>query len=139
VEPHNALIRKTYIQLQNILLSFFLQRQTEATIRSFLILDLKGTHKTVGLSNFSWGTPKYIRENLEKAYLTIAMQAGLDFAIANPEKVDGPLPAGHKTVSLLESALQQGRVMDGESQEMAGYRQAEAVMEIWKDSDPEDS
>ena len=101
--------------------------------------DLKGTHKTVGLSNFSWGTPKYIRENLEKAYLTIAIQAGLDFAIANPEKVDGPLPVGHRTVALLESALQQGRAMNGESQEMAGYRQAEAVMEIWKDTDSEDS
>lgn len=101
--------------------------------------DLKGTHKTVGLSNFSWGTPKHIRENLEKAYLTIAMQAGLDFAIANPEKVDGPLPEEHRTVTLLKRALQQGRATDGESQEMAGYRQAEAVMDIWKDSEPADT
>lgn len=101
--------------------------------------DLEGTHKTVGLSNFSWGTPKHIRENLEKAYLTIAMQAGLDFAIANPEKVDGPLPSDHRTVDLLKHALEQGRAKDGESQEMAGYRQAEAVMEIWKETDPEDS
>jgi len=100
--------------------------------------DLNGTHLTVGLSNFSWGTPKHIRENLEKAYLTIAMQAGLDFAIANPEKVDGPLPPDHRTVELLNQALEQGRVKDDESQEMAGYRQAEAVMEIWKDSEPED-
>ena len=100
--------------------------------------DLNGTHLTVGLSNFSWGTPKHIRENLEKAYLTIGMQAGLDFAIANPEKVDGPLPSDHRTVELLKQALDQGRVKDGESQEMAGYRQAEAVMEIWKDSEPAD-
>jgi len=100
--------------------------------------DLNGTHLTVGLSNFSWGTPKHIRENLEKAYLTIAMQAGLDFAIANPEKVDGPLPPDHRTVELLNQALEQGRFKEDESQEMAGYRQAEAVMEIWKDSEPED-
>ena len=100
--------------------------------------DLEGTHKTVGLSNFSWGTPKHIREELEKAYLTLGMQAGLDFAIANPEKVDGPLPADHITVKLLAQALEQGRAKDGESQEMAGYRQAEAVMEVWKDREPSD-
>jgi hypothetical protein len=28
--------------------------------------------------------------------------------------------------------------MEGESQEMAGYRQAEAVMEIWKDDEEDD-
>lgn len=100
--------------------------------------DLNGVHLTVGLSNFSWGTPKHIRENLEKAYLTLGMQAGLDFAIANPEKVDRPLPQEHRTVELLKQALEQGRAKEGESQEMAGYRQAEAVMEIWKDSEPED-
>jgi 5-methyltetrahydrofolate--homocysteine methyltransferase len=100
--------------------------------------DFQGVHMTVGLSNFSCGTPKHIRENLEKAYLTLAIQAGLDFAIANPEKVDGPLPAEHKVVTLLQKALQQGRAMEGESQEMAGYRQAEAVMEIWKDDEEDD-
>lgn len=101
--------------------------------------DFQGVHMTVGLSNFSWGTPKFIRENLEKAYLTLSIQAGLDFAIANPEKVDGPLPADHKVVELLKQALQQGRAMDGESQEIAGFRQAEAVMEIWKDAEAADS
>jgi len=101
-------------------------------------LDFEGVHMTVGLSNFSWGTPKHIREYLEKAYLTLAIQAGLDFAIANPEKVDGPLTDEHKVVALLEQALQQGRAGDGESQEMAGYRQAEAVMEIWKDDESDD-
>ncbi len=101
--------------------------------------DFQGVHMTVGLSNFSWGTPKHIRENLEKAYLTLAMQAGLDFAIANPEKVDGPLPVEHKVVVLLEKALQQGRAIEGESQEMAGFRQAEAVMDIWKDDEADDS
>lgn len=97
--------------------------------------DLKGIHKTVGLSNFSWGTPKHIRENLEKAYLTLGIQAGLDFAIANPEKVLGPLPDEHRTVELLKYALKQGRAIDGESQETAGFRQAEAIMDIWKEVD----
>ena len=101
--------------------------------------DFQGVHMTVGLSNFSWGTPKFIRENLEKAYLTLSIQAGLDFAIVNPEKVDGPLPADHKVVELLKQALQQGRAMDGESQEIAGFRQAEAVMEIWKDAEAAES
>jgi cobalamin-dependent methionine synthase I len=54
--------------------------------------DLKGVHMIVGLSNFAWGTPKEIREDLEKAYLTLGMEAGLDFALANPEKTPSPLP-----------------------------------------------
>src|SRR5262245_48142762 len=41
--------------------------------------DLRGVHITVGLSNFAWGTPKYMREDLEKAYLTLGIEAGLDF------------------------------------------------------------
>lgn len=101
--------------------------------------DLQGIHKTVGLSNFSWGTPKHIRERLEKAYLTLGMQSGLDFAIANPEKVDGPLPAEHKVVAQLRHALEQGRALEGESQEMAGFRQAEAIMDIWKSEESGDS
>ena len=39
--------------------------------------DLFGVHLVVGLSNFAWGTPKGIREDLEKAYLTLGMEAGL--------------------------------------------------------------
>ena len=54
--------------------------------------DLKGVHMIVGLSNFAWGTPKGVREELEKAYLTLGMEAGLDFALANPEKTPAPLP-----------------------------------------------
>jgi 5-methyltetrahydrofolate--homocysteine methyltransferase len=101
--------------------------------------DLQGVHLTVGLSNFAWGTPKHIRKDLERAYLTLAMEAGLDFALANPEKATQPLPAGHKMVEELRHALEQGRVSAGESQEMAGFRQAEAIMEIWKNAEPEDS
>lgn len=96
--------------------------------------DLRGVHLTVGLSNFAWGTPKHIRENLERAYLTLAVEAGLDFAIANPEKSPMPLPADHTVVQQLRRALEQGRAGEGESQETAGFRQAEAVMEICKNA-----
>jgi cobalamin-dependent methionine synthase I len=100
--------------------------------------DLQGVHITVGLSNFSWGTPKHIRKNLEKAYLTLGMEAGLDFAIANPENSTHPLPTSHKMVGQLRHALKQGRAIAGESQETAGFRQAEAVMEMWNDAAPVD-
>lgn len=92
--------------------------------------DLRGVHLIVGLSNFAWGTPKGVREKLENAYLTLAMDAGLDSALANPEKAPGPLPADHPMVARLREALAQGRPAAGESQEAAGYRQAEAIMAI---------
>jgi 5-methyltetrahydrofolate corrinoid/iron sulfur protein methyltransferase len=91
-----------------------------------------GVHLSVGLSNFAWGTPKHIRPNLERAYLTIGMEAGLDFAIANPESAQAPLPEGHETVGRLRYALDQGRASVGEERETAGFRQAEAVMKIWE-------
>jgi len=92
--------------------------------------DLRGVHLIVGLSNFAWGTPKGVREELEKAYLTLGMEAGLDFALANPEKTPGPLPRNHPMVQKLRHALDAGRLQEGESHESAGYRQAEAIMEI---------
>ena len=58
------------------------------------------------------------------------MEVGLDYALANPEKSPGPLPADHPMVEKLRRALEQGRALDGESQETAGFRQAEAIMEI---------
>ena len=94
--------------------------------------DLAGVHLSVGLSNFAWGTPKHIRHDLEKAYLTIATAAGLDFSIANPESDPTPLPEGHETVKRLRHALEQGRAAPGEERETAGFRQAEAVMGIWE-------
>jgi cobalamin-dependent methionine synthase I len=95
--------------------------------------DLKGVHLIVGLSNFAWGTPKEVREELEKAYLTLAMEAGLDFALANPEKSPGPLAPGHPMVSKLREALEQGRPRDGETHEISGFRQAEAIMAICRE------
>jgi 5-methyltetrahydrofolate corrinoid/iron sulfur protein methyltransferase len=96
--------------------------------------DLAGVHLTVGLSNFAWGTPKHIRHDLEKAYLTIATEAGLDFVIANPESGPAPLPHDHDTVGRLRHALDQGRPAEGEDRETAGFRQAEAVLKIWDDA-----
>jgi cobalamin-dependent methionine synthase I len=101
--------------------------------------DLRGVHFVVGLSNFAWGTPKHIREDLEKAYLTLGMEAGLDFALANPEKSPGPLPKDHPLVDKLRAALEQGRPQEGETQEMAGYRQAEAIMELCSHAEPVDT
>jgi 5-methyltetrahydrofolate--homocysteine methyltransferase len=97
--------------------------------------DLKGVHLVVGLSNFAWGTPKTVKYDLEKAYLTLGMEAGLDFAIANPEMNPGPLPNDHPMVAALREALEQGRTQEGESSEISGYRQAEAIMNICRDTE----
>ncbi len=100
--------------------------------------DLEGVHFIVGLSNFAWGTPKGVREQLENAYLTLGMEVGLDFALANPEKQPGPLPADDPMVERLRAALEQGRTLDGETQETAGFRQAEAIMAICTEAQPVD-
>ena len=98
--------------------------------------DLQGVHFIVGLSNFAWGTPRGVREQLENAYLTLGMEVGLDYALANPEKAPGPLPADHPMVAKLRQALGQGRVVGDETQETAGYRQAEAIMGICSEATP---
>lgn len=100
--------------------------------------DLQGVHMIVGLSNFAWGTPKGVREELEKAYLTLGMEVGLDFALANPEKAPAPLPSNHPMVAKLGHALQQGRPRKGETSETSGFRQAEAIMAICTEAVPAD-
>ena len=100
--------------------------------------DLKGVHMIVGLSNFAWGTPKGVREELEKAYLTLGLEVGLDFALANPEKTPAPLAANHPMVAKLREALQQGRPHKGETNETSGFRQAEAIMGICAEAVPAD-
>jgi cobalamin-dependent methionine synthase I len=96
--------------------------------------DLKGVHMIVGLSNFAWGTPRGIREELEKAYLTLGAEVGLDFVLANPEKDPMPLPADHPVVTRLRDALEQGRPREGETHETSGFRQAEAIMAICQEA-----
>ena len=101
--------------------------------------DLAGVHLMVGLSNFAWGTPRGVREQLEHAYLTLGVEAGLDFALTNPEKAPGPLPPDHPMVDRLRAALAQGRAGADETQEAAGYRQAEAIMAICQEGAGDDS
>jgi cobalamin-dependent methionine synthase I len=101
--------------------------------------DLQGVHLVVGLSNFAWGTPKGVREELEKAYLALGMEVGLDFALANPEKSPAPLPKDHPMVAKLRHALDQGRPKKGETPETAGFRQAEAIMELCHHAAPVDT
>lgn len=101
--------------------------------------DMKGVHMIVGLSNFAWGTPKGVREELEKAYLTLGMEVGLDFAICNPEKTPGPLPIDDPMVLKLRHALAEGRVREGETSDTACFRQVEAIMAICNDAAPVDS
>ena len=98
--------------------------------------ELHGVHFIVGLSNFAWGTPKGVREQLENAYLTLGMEAGLDYALANPEKSPGPLASNDPMVAKLRGALNQGRIVGDETQETAGYRQAEAIMAICQEAAP---
>jgi 5-methyltetrahydrofolate--homocysteine methyltransferase len=100
--------------------------------------DFKGVHLIVGLSNFAWGTPKTVKDELEKAYLTLGMEVGLDFALANPEKNPAPLPADHPMVDRLREALAQGRLLDGETSETSGFRQAEAIMNICRETEAVD-
>ncbi len=99
---------------------------------------LAGLHMMVGLSNFSFGTPKSLRERLEGAYLTLGMEVGLDYALANPEKSPAPLDVNDPMVDKLRNALEQGRARDGEDQETAGFRQAEAIMAICAEEDEDD-
>jgi 5-methyltetrahydrofolate--homocysteine methyltransferase len=100
--------------------------------------DLKGVHLIVGLSNFAWGTPKTVRYDLEKAYLTLGMEAGLDFALANPEMHPAPLATDHPMVTRLREALADGRTQAGETSETSGFRQAEAIMNICREPEAVD-
>jgi 5-methyltetrahydrofolate--homocysteine methyltransferase len=100
--------------------------------------DFKGVHLIVGLSNFAWGTPKTVRYELEKAYLTLGMEAGLDFALANPEMHPAPLALDHPMVTRLREALAEGRAQEGESSETSGFRQAEAIMNICREPEAVD-
>jgi len=92
--------------------------------------QLRGLHFSVGLSNFAWGTPKGIKDQLERAYLTLAQRVGLDYALANVEHNATPLPDHDPLVAELAAALEAGRAGPGESTEEAGFRQAEKVMDI---------
>ena len=97
--------------------------------------NLEGVHISVGLSNFAWGTPKTMRASLERAYLSIAGELGLDYSISNPEHHPQPLPVDDELVIGLKNALQQGRPLDGETIANAGFRQTTAILNLVKDDD----
>jgi 5-methyltetrahydrofolate--homocysteine methyltransferase len=93
--------------------------------------DLDGAHLSVGLTNFSFGTPKRIREGLESAFLTMAVKEGLDFVLGNPEKQLRVLSLDDPFLCIVAESLARGRPENGESQEDAGFRQAMKIMELF--------
>ena len=93
--------------------------------------DLAGVHMSVGLTNFSFGMPKAMRASVEDAYLTLAVEAGLDFVLGNPEKNLHLLDKDDKFVVGVAAALEAGRPADGETQEDAGFRQAMKIIEMF--------
>ena len=56
-------------------------------------------------------------------------------ALVNPEKNPHPLAPDDPLVGQLRAALESGRPREGESQEEAGYRQAESVMAIFSEEE----
>jgi 5-methyltetrahydrofolate--homocysteine methyltransferase len=101
--------------------------------------DLKGIHLSVGLTNVSFGVPREIRDGLESAYLTLAIAAGLDFVLGNPERNLRLLESGSKYLSVVQEALDLGRPQLGETQEEAGFRQAAKIMDLFMPADVEDA
>jgi 5-methyltetrahydrofolate corrinoid/iron sulfur protein methyltransferase len=93
--------------------------------------DLAGVHISVGLTNFSFGVPKSIREGLENAYITLGLEAGLDVVLGNPEKHLHPLADDSKYVTVVREALAAGRPQPGETQEDAGFRQSAKIMDLF--------
>ncbi len=96
--------------------------------------DLAGIHISVGLSNFSIGSPPHLRVTLERALLALATGTGLDFALSNPEKNTKPLEADDPWVLKLRDVLDTGRRQGAEPAEDAGYRQLDALMDWWADA-----
>lgn len=97
--------------------------------------DLCDVHLSVGLTNFSFGMPKAIRERVESAYLTLAVDAGLDFVLGNPEKNLHLLEPEDRYVEVVAKALDSGRPVNGESQEESGFRQAATIIELFDHHD----
>ena len=94
--------------------------------------DLEGVHLSVGLTNFSFGVPKHIREGLENAYITLAVENGLDYMLANPEKDLRLLDPQDRYLQVVVQALSEGRPEEGESQEEAGFRQSARIMDLYR-------
>ena len=94
--------------------------------------DLKGVHLSVGLTNFSFGVPKHIREGLENAYVTLGIHAGLDYVLGNPEKHLQLLDSQDRYLQVVSQALAEGRPTGTDSQEEAGFRQSARIMDLYR-------
>ena len=97
--------------------------------------DLAGLHISVGLTNFSFGLPKNIREGVENAYVTLACRRGLDCVLGNPEKTLGLLAGDSRYLRVVEEALLAGRPNEGETQEDAGFRQSDKMLDLFSEED----
>ena len=94
---------------------------------------LEGIHISVGLSNFAIGTPKHLRIPLERAFLALATEAGMDWVLANPEKNTEPMGMDEELVLQIQAILQEGRPQAGDTSGDAGFRQLDELMELWAD------
>lgn len=94
---------------------------------------LEGIHISVGLSNFAIGTPKHLRIPLERAFLALASEAGMDWVLANPEKNTEPMGMEEELVQQIKAILEEGRPQAGDTSGDAGFRQLDELMELWAD------
>ncbi len=63
------------------------QNQALETLNAIrMVRNELGLHNVLGVSNISFGLPK--RSNITKAFLSMAIENGLDFAIVNPNQQD---------------------------------------------------
>ena len=89
--------------------------------------DLEGVQLVVGLSNVSLGVPATIRASLESAFLTLAIQAGLDSVLGNPDKNLRILPPDNPLLLGLIRALQASQAQGKHS---GGATQARIIREL---------
>ena len=80
--------------------------------------DLNGVHISVGLTNFSTQMPKELCEPLERAYVTIALELGLDFILGSPEKNLQVLPEDDKALRVVREALEKGRLQENDTRDI---------------------
>jgi cobalamin-dependent methionine synthase I len=78
--------------------------------------DLAGTHRSVGLSNFTVMLPSKradgspVKGPLESAFLTIALPLGLDMIIGSVRRRYELLPPGHPALVCLEECLKRSGI-----------------------------
>jgi 5-methyltetrahydrofolate--homocysteine methyltransferase len=93
--------------------------------------QLRTGHLIVGLSNFSFGLPKEVRHDIERAFITLGRPQGLDTIIANPEKEWDLLPPDHRALIILQEALEASRPQPGLSRSECGFAQTIKIMELY--------